>query len=171
MRNILKSLACIQVRIGQNYVSVLFKIRYHLALHRDTTARISSGISTGYWKNWGLRSKWQNRISRRMQDQIMKERKYYRSLHFAVLQRSWSVWWRISLYRPACTGRCSWQPGVRRCGLQWQSVMWNGSICWRMRHGSFWSCQGSVYCGISEPDGEAGLWISEFRISACWSRL
>ena len=32
----------------QNYVSVLFKIRYHLALHRDTTARISSGISTGY---------------------------------------------------------------------------------------------------------------------------
>lgn len=25
-----------------------FKIRYHLALHRDTTARISSGISTGY---------------------------------------------------------------------------------------------------------------------------
>ena len=29
-------------------VSVLFKIHYHLALHRDTTARISSGISTGY---------------------------------------------------------------------------------------------------------------------------
>ena len=44
----IESLACIQVRTGQNYVSVLFKIRYHLALHRDTTARISSGISTGY---------------------------------------------------------------------------------------------------------------------------
>ena len=33
---------------GRNYASVLLRIHFHSVLHRDTTARISSGISTGY---------------------------------------------------------------------------------------------------------------------------